>query len=180
MSKENPDITVKGIFINPTIERILNEGSTEQIAKLKDKLPELKLSPFKNYPVFYQIESENILCEMLFGSYNREAYFRFGQNSFLSFANSSIGKIMMSLYGKDPDKIVPNVQKLFDTVTTGIHIETTKLAEKKYSIRYYNDPYPLRGIEGVLAGGLKFIGVPFDLEFIDHLKNDHEFIITFN
>ena len=86
---------------------------------------------------------------------------------------------MISLFGKDPYKMIPNIQRLYDTVTGGIKIETKKLGEKKYGIRFFNDPYDLGGTEGVLLGGLEYLNLNKGrLEFIDHENQDHEFIMS--
>ncbi|KKP70093.1 hypothetical protein A2X44_00015 [candidate division CPR3 bacterium GWF2_35_18] len=179
LEKTESNITVKGIFIIPTIDEIKKRASEKEIAMLSKLIPNLKVSPFVSYPVLYQNESEKILCRILYGNYNYDAYLKFGRRSFNSFANSNIGKVMMSLFGNSPQKIIMNTQRLFDTVTKGIKIETKKISENKYSTRYYNDPYPLGGTEGVLYGGLEMLKLKnIDIKFIDHGNQDHEFIMS--
>ena len=131
LEKTESNITVKGIFIIPTIDEIKKRASEKEIAMLSKLIPNLKVSPFVSYPVLYQNESEKILCRILYGNYNYDAYLKFGRRSFNSFANSNIGKVMMSLFGNSPQKIIMNTQRLFDTVTKGIKIETKKISENK-------------------------------------------------
>ena len=175
---DSAEILVKGIFINPTIADIKTKGSKKDIIELHQTISEEKLSNFKSYPVQYQIEAEKILCQILFGSYNEAAYFQFGKRSLDYFVNSNIGKVMVSLFGKDPEKLVFNIQRLFNTVTSGIEIEVKKLEDHKFSVHFFNDPYPLRGTEGVLFAGLEFTGVKGKVEFINHGNQDHEFILS--
>lgn len=172
-------ITVKGIFIIPTIEDLKKKATEAELKRLAEVIPSLKLSPFKSYPIEYQLESEKILCRIIYGDYDYEAYVKFGKRSFNNFVSSNIGKVMISLFGKDPHKMIQNIQRLYNTVTSGIKIETKRLAEKKYSVRFFNDPYDLGGTEGVLLGGLEFMNLnKGKLEFINHGEKDHEFILS--
>jgi len=170
-------IMVKGVFINSTLDEIQKKGSEKEIESLKEKIGSLKLSPFKSYPVFIQKEAERALCQILYGHDDENANFEFGKKSFRSFAESNIGKVMLALFGKDSKALVCNIERLYNTVTSGIEIEVKELEEKKYSVRFYNDPYDLRGTEGVLAGGLEYLGIDANVKFINHGKNDHEFIL---
>src|SRR3989339_270527 len=53
LEKTESNITVKGIFIIPTIDEIKKRASEKEIAMLSKLIPNLKVSPFVSYPVFY-------------------------------------------------------------------------------------------------------------------------------
>lgn len=174
----NKEITVNGIFLVPIIEEIKEKGSEKELAELSEKIGTLNLSRFKSYPVQYQVEAEKVLCNLLYGKYDKSAYIKFGTKSFERFATSNIGKVMLNLFGNDPAQLIVNVQRLYATVTTGIDITTTEIEVNKYSLHFSNDPYPIGGTEGLIRGFMNYSQVEYELEFIDHGEHDHEYILS--
>lgn len=171
------EIFIKGFFINPIIAEIEAKGNSKDKEELRKIVKVDKLNPLESYPVRFQVDAERILCNIRYGNYSPDAYFEFGKKSFERFVNGPLGQIAEVMVGKNPEYMIMHVKKLYDLIGSGSNIVSTKLGEKKYSVRFFNDPYALRGFEGVLACGIEFLQLKGKVTFIDHQNQDHEYIL---
>ena len=172
------EVLIKGLFIKPIIKEILEKGSPEQIKELEEKIGKLDFSSILNYPIRIQVEAEIILSKILYGKFDAEEAYKLGKDYFDFYLETKFGKTMSTLFRKNPDSILTNLQGIYGMIYTNLDVDIKKLGDKEYSVRIYNDPYPVRGMEGLLAGGLEYALSSSAIRFIRHGDQDHEFIIS--
>ena len=114
---------------------------------------------------------------VLFGKDNPETQYKIGKLTFNVYTHSFIGKTMFSLLGNRIKEAVLSSKKIYNTVTSGLDIETKELGDKKVSIRVRNDPFPLRYREGIFAAAMEYFGLDSNVQAIKHYHEDHEYIL---
>ena len=174
-------ITLKGFILAPHMERLKAALSEDEFAKVEAELgvtlKSLKLSFFKDFPVELQNSMEAKLAEVVYGKRHAEAAFDIGHSNFETFSQSAIGRTTLALIGRDPKKMVKATIRLLSTVMKGMDVVVNDRQDEAFSVRFRNNPHPVQGWHGVIAGALEYAGVKPRIKIVEHTRSDTEYVI---
>lgn len=152
-----PNFTVKGMFFS----RMVQLGGPSALVDIKDKLvkpPALgRYLPFSDYP---QVDFSRLAHRVAVGLFPRrgvcEAMRLLARKDLETFANSSVGGVMMALAGKDVCDALMKLPDMYRATLNGGTTSATRVAPNTVLLQYEDwygwlDCYPLGHIEGLAA-----------------------------
>ena len=175
------EVTVKAFVLARLLELARDGLSADSFAKLEADvgltLKSVKLAFFKAHPVSVQNKLEDNIAKALWNRTDDQAFHQFGKMNFDTFATSTIGKATIAMTGRNPRRFMKASIRLMSTVMTGMKIEITDLGERKFSFRFFNNPYRPLGWQGIIDAAMEHCGVTHTVRTILHGGEDTEYII---
>lgn len=172
------DVTIKGIFLKNLVDLVNQKKGDPGIKQLEKMVGDIHYSAIKNYPVETEIKLYHATENIIFGMNNSETREKIGMLTFEIYAHSFIGKTMFSLLGGDIKKAAYSLQKVLNTVTTGMEIRMEDLGPNKVKVIMSNNPYEIEHYKGVYMGALEFFEKEGTVEAIESSPHNYEYLVS--
>ncbi len=137
------NITVKGIFIKLNLDRVKKNLGMEKLREVETKYGQmLKFSAMTDYPVEEEIKLAEIVGQMFYpGLSPDERWQKMGEDDAMTFLDSQIGKVGLSLFFPNVKTGIKNASKLFALVHSGL-ITHSEINDNTATLYIDNNPYP--------------------------------------
>jgi len=136
---------VPGFFLIEDANFVKKMKGPRGIEKLKKLLPSLnldKLSPVRKYPLTQEIEMLRATAKGVYGDDSPASWEKLGHHDFETVRDSSLGKILLSLWGNSFVNLVKNGSRLFFFFAPFVKFTYENLTEQGAIFTVENNPYP--------------------------------------
>jgi len=171
---------LKGMFFQEIVDQVHGQKGEKALCELERQFGKpLTFSNFKGYPLEDHLRLLELSSKIIFKDKDRkEAIFEMGKLSWLTFAQSMVGKTVLALYAKDLRKTALSIAKLWGMITNFGVRECQDLGERKVKIIIKEDPRPPEYIVGVLSGAVEFFKAVPKIETKVFSSEHCEFIVS--
>jgi len=177
-------VTTKGFLIARHLQAAKDSLTEDEFKAIEDELgvtlKQMRIGSFKDFPAELQLAVEERLAPILWnGSYADTAYDS-GKLNYKAYAASAVGRTTLLLIGSDPRKMIKATVRLITLVMSGLEIGVEEVDEKKFSLRFRNNPFPPQAWHGAFDGALEATGITPRTKIIEHSPKDVEFLISWD
>jgi len=152
---------VPGYFLLEDVNFVRKEKGPFGITKLKKIFPEIdidKISPFRKYPLKHELALLKAAAIIIYGDDSPTSWAKLGRHDFETMANSNLGKVLISLFGKDVVKLIKNASRFFHFFAPFITFSYQELDKHHAIFTIENDLYPREYYLGYFLALRDFIG----------------------
>lgn len=150
--------TTKGMFLKSIIKAVEKEKGPEGLKRLEELHGNIKYSGFQDYSMEEEKQLYSKALIVLYGGESPEAWRQFGALAFRTYADSLIGKTMISLIGADIKRLGLTTEKILNTITTGYVVTVEDLEGNNLKLTLEHCPDRMEYFEGVFAEAIKTFG----------------------
>lgn len=151
---------VPGFFLIEDVDFVKKNKGPKGLEKLKKLVPELnleKISPIRKYLLSNEIALLRAAAIVVYGDDSPASWEKLGVHDYETVANSSLGHILLSLFGKSFADLVKNGARLFFYFAPFITFTCSNLSEHGATFTVENDPYPKEYYLGLFLSLLKSV-----------------------
>lgn len=150
--------TVKGFSLKNEMNFYKRKLGLDQFKVVEEKFPFIKkISILKSYPRTEELRVMQYIGNLLYCNDENKAFYEFGKDVFNYFAFSALGKTAFSLF-KDPQTILLNIAKAFNTLSTGIEVFVYSNGPQSLKIVFQNESWPPVYYYAIIESVLIYLG----------------------
>lgn len=174
--------TTKGFYLIDHVEKVRRVKGEEGVKKLKELVKDVDIDHFskiKDYPIEDEIKLFKAAAKIIFGKEDENAWLNFGKMDFNTTMQSSLGRVIMALFAKDPKQLAVNLPKVFGFFMSGPKLSCLEATDEKIVMRVDNNPYPKEYYQGMFMAGLEYLGYKSKIEIKIPEPHINEYVIYF-
>jgi len=150
------DMRVKGMFLKNIVATIKEHKGPQGLEALKRELGDTQFYGMRDYSLEEEVQLHRVAMKILYGDANPNNYFELGKVSFQTYAESAIGKTIMSLFHGNVKKLALSFKMAINTISSGFDIRTEDLGGNRVKITLLHLPYPVEYYKGVFTGAIEY------------------------
>lgn len=178
MSDSTP--TIKGIFVNSHIKKVLQEKGEEGVRELEIKFGKsLKFGNFENVPVREEVRLIECALEVLKGKAisEPERGLEAGRLHFRNFSQTPFANILFSQFKNQFKMLMMNSPNIAGHVFKGVRFYADDFGPNSVRITMENNDYPMSHFQGLFQEWLEFSDLKGEVESKETAPNRYQYII---
>lgn len=149
---------VPGFFLVEDVNFVKHHAGPQGVEKLQVLIPELnlkKISSIKRYSLDEEIKLLTAVAKVVYGNDSTDSWEKLGWHEFDTISGSSLGKVLLSLWGGSFEFLIKNGGRMFAFFAPFVTYSTQNLTPTEADIIIEKDPYPKEYYRGVFRSIFK-------------------------
>lgn len=180
MNEINQEKKIQGLFFLSDLDLIKREKGPEGLAKVQQIVPEIdldKISPIKKYSLETEIKLLKAIAIVLYGDDSVSSWQKLGEHEMETVQNSTLGKVLLALIGKDFKNLIKNSKRLFDVFAPFVTYSAKVIDDKNAIVTMEHVPYPKEYYLGTFYAFIKMINTTGKVEVDDQGNGKHVYTV---
>jgi len=170
--------TVPGFFLLEDVDFVRQQKGNPGVAALQKLLPSFdlnKISPIRKFPLSEEVALLRAMAIVLYGDDSPESWEKIGAHDFITVRDSSLGKVLLSLFGKSFPDLIHNGTRLFSYFAPFVTFSYRDLSDTGAVFTVEKDPYPKEYYLGLFRSMVAIFSASGVITVVDKGDRIHEY-----